>query len=361
VREEDSSLHFVREDSTLGGLEDDDLKPEEMAAFFNQDLWIEKLNRQVQEGVEILHRRQEEHKTAWSYEQFPQELVDRLDEPRFERWVEALLRDPRQTWIRWIGLVMPMFRRALRQGDQAALRLWNLVHPFPRHRGPGGMQYVDRGIAWVLHELSLPCANDALARPLLRSLILDARTDRQLFDLALGARCQRQARLAALAEELLDSNSSEERARAARLLGWLEGTDDRLLDLLEADPSLWVRRIAEESLKTRQRERFARHWLEAFLRQDLTREQRWGAGQLFLEAVDGCFEAWAFAHVRKAAPDDRAHAEATLLLEAAREEVKQVRSRDLEKHFLESKVSDLESGCHPWQRQRSWHELERTF
>lgn len=361
VRAKDSSLHFVREDSTLGGLEEDGLKPEEMAAFFNQDLWIEKLNRQMQEGGEILHRRQEEHQTAWSYEQFPQELVDRFDKPRFEHWVEALLRDPRQTWFRWIGLVMPMFRRALRQGDEAAVRLWDLVHPFPRHRGPGIMRYVDRGIDWVLHELSLPCANDALARQFLRNLVLDVRTDRQLFDLTLGARCQGQVRLAALAEEFLDSSSAEDRARAARLLGWLKGTEDRLLELSEADPSLWVRQIAQVSMETRQRERFARHWLETFLRQDLTREKRWGAAQLFLESVDGCFEAWAFGLVREAAPDDRARGEAILLLHAAREEVKQDRSRDLEKHFLGTKVSDLESGCHPWQRQRSWHELKRAF
>lgn len=358
--DDDRSLHVVGPDSTLGGL-DDEAEPENLDDFFNQDLYFEKRNRQIQEGLAILRRRQQEHQTAWSYEQFPQELIDRLAPFSFEQWVEAMLRDEEQTWFQWTGLVISLFRRALRSGHPATLRLWSFVHPFSSGRRPGVIRYLDRGIDWVLHELSRPHADDPLSRRLLRELVLEARTDRQLFEIALGARCQEPNRLLGLASELLESQEAEERARAARLLGWLDGTEDRLRELAQADASLWVRRIAESSQKERQREGFARHWLKTFLLPNLPREQRWGVGQLFLESVDGCFRAWAYAFVRETAPDVRARGEAMLLLNAAHEEVKQRRLDSLEKHFLGTKVSDLESGCHPWQRRRTWREVEERL
>lgn len=355
--DDDRSLLMVSPDSTLGGF-DDEVKPETIDELFNQDLYFKKRNRQIQEGLDILRRRQQEHQTAWSYEQFPQELIDGLPSSRFEQWVEAMLRDEQRTWFDWEGLVIPLFRRALRRGHPATARLWDFVHPFSSESRPGVIRYLDRGIDWVLHELSGPQADDVLARQLLRELVLDARTDRQLFEIALGARFQGPSRLMGLAAELLESRDAAERARAARLLGWLEGTEGRLRELAQADASLWVRRIAEESLKERQREGFARHWLKVFLYPDLPREHRWGAGQLFLEAVDSGFRAWAYAFVRETAPDARTRGEGMLLLNAAREEVKQ---RPSEKQFLGTKVTDLESGCHPWQRRRTWYELEQRF
>jgi len=260
--------------------------------------------------------------------------------------------------LRWTGLIISMFRRALRSGHPATTSLWRFVHPLSSGRPSGVIRYLDRGIDWVLHELSVPQADDALARQLLREVVLGARTDRQLFEIALGARCQEPSRLAELAAELLGSQEAEERARAARILGWLEGPEDRLRELEQTDASLWVRRIAGESLKDRQREGFARHWLNAFLLPDRPREERWGAGQLFLEAVDGGFEAWAYAFVRQTAPDAQARGEAMLLLEAAQKEAKE---RPSEKQLLETKLSDLEMGCHPWQRRRSWSEIEQKL
>ena len=360
LAEEDRTIILGESEGDLGGL-GEIAEPAEVEEHFNHDLQIEKWNNLVQEGLDALHRRREEHETAWSSEQFPQELVDALEEPRFERWVEVLLRDPRQTWFRWMGLVIPLFRRALLRGHSSARGLWHLVNPLPHERGPGGIQYLENGIDWIFHEISLPQVDEELAREFLRMLLLGARTDRQLFDITLGARCQRQEHVLAVADELLKNPDAEVRARVVRLLGWLEATEDRLRAIALTDPSLWVRDIAEEALNSRQREGFARHWLGLFLRQDLTREQRWGAGQLFLESVDGSFEAWAYQLVLEAAPDVRTRGEALLLLDAAREEIKQRRSGDLDKYFLGTEVNDLEQGCHPWRRQRSWQEIERRW
>lgn len=363
LQEEDKTLRIGESEEGLGGFKEG-VTDAQVANFFremNSDLYFKKWNNLVQEGGTELRRRQDEHRTVWSSEQFPQELVDALEEPRFQQWVETLLRDQQQTGFDWMGLVVPLFRRALRRGHPLAESLWDFVNPLPHQQGPGGVRYLDRGIDWVFHEISRTEADDEVGRKLLKDLILDARTDRQLFDIALGARCREQARLKAVLDELLKSEEAEDRSRAARVLGWLEGTEDRLRQLAEADTSLWVRSISEQSLKTRRREGFARHWLSRFLREDLPRIQRWGAGQLFLEAVDGTFEAWAFRLVRETAPGVRSRGEALLLLEEARAEVKGRRTSPLEKHFLEYKVADLESGTHPWRRQRSWRELEQRY
>lgn len=363
LQEEDRTLYFRQPQSGMGGFEEGasfkQLKEALIGDF--QDLHIEKWNRLIREGAVEFRRRREEHRTVWSTEQFPQELVDSLETSRFERWAEVLLRDEQKTWFQWIGLVIPCFRRALRRGHPAAARLWDLVNPLPHRQKPGGIFYLDRGIDWVFHELSRTQADDRIARTFLNELIMDARADRQLFDIALGARCRDQARLMMVLDDLLKSQDFEDRARTAKVLGWVEGSEERLQLLIEGDPSLWVRQIAEQSLKARQRESFARHWLGRFLRQDLTRVQRWGAGQLFLEVVDGSFEAWSYHFVQETALDVRSRGEAVLLLDEARAEVKRRRSDALEKHFLGYKVIDLENGSYPWRRQRSWTEIEERF
>jgi len=363
LQEEDTTLHLGESEGALGGFEEGATAAqfENFLKEMNGDLHVRKWNSLIQEGVAELRRRQAEHSTVWSTEQFPQELVDALEETRFQRWGEALLRDERQTWFRWMGLVVPLFRRALRQGCPLAERLWNFVNPLPHRESPGGVRYLDRGIDWVFHELSRAEVNDEVGGRLLKNLILDARTDRQLFDIALGARCREQLRLKVVLSELLESDEAEDRARAAKVMGWLEGTEDRLRQLAGADTSLWVRSIAEQSLETRQRESFGRHWLGRFLREDLPRIHRWGAGQLFLEAEDGLFEAWSYRFIWETALSVRSRGEALLLLEEARTEVKRSRTDALEKKFLEYKVTDLEGGTHPWRRQRSWDELEQRY
>ena len=355
---DDRTLYIGQSDPPLGGLEEG-AHSAEIDELSNEDLRIKQHNNLVRRGLEALQRRREEHKATWSVDQFPQELIDQMDNSRFDQWIKILLQDKLQTWHQWMGLVIPIFCRSLKRAHPETTELWKLVSPFPHQRRPGGIQYLDRGIDWVLHELSKPCANDAMARNLLQRLIQDARTDYQLFEIALGARCQEQHRLTAILYELMKSNDAEERARATRLMGWIEGTEEKLRKLAGTDSSLWVRELAKSSLENRRREGFARHWLGTFLRQDLTRERRWGAGQLFLGAVDGSFEAWALQFVRDSGPDVRTSGEAFLLLEAARDEVKSGYSERLEKYFLEYEVSDLENSSHPWRRQRSWHELER--
>src|SRR5262249_54857311 len=148
------------------------------------------------------------------------------------------------------GLVTPLFRRALRKGHPSARGLWDLVNPLPHERGPGGIQYMESGVDWVLHELSRSDVNDPLAREFLQKLILEARTNRQIFDVDLGARCQGQDRLLAVADELLKNLDAEVRARVAQFLGWLEGTEERLRQIALTDPSLWVRDIAEAALES---------------------------------------------------------------------------------------------------------------
>ncbi len=363
LQEEDTTLHLGEAEGGLGGFEES-ATAAQLADFFgemNSDLHVQKWNSLIQEVVAELRRRQAEHGTVWSSEQFPQELVDALDEPRFRRWIEALLRNDRQTWLAWMGLVVPLFRRAVRRGHPLAESLWDFVNPLPHRQGPGGVRYLDRGIDWVFHELSRTEADDDVGRKLLNSLILDARTDQQLFNIALGSRCREQTRLKAVIDELLENEEAEDRARAAKVLGWLEGTESRLRQLAGADASLWVRSISEQSLDTRRREGFARYWLSRFLREDLPRIQRWGAGQIFLEALDGTFEAWAFRLVQETAPSVRSRGEALLLLEEARAEVKRSRTDPLEKNFLGYEVADLESGADPWRRQRSWRDIEKRY
>jgi hypothetical protein len=195
----------------------------------------------------------------------------------------------------------------------------------------------------------------------LESPILDARTDLQLHEIALDARWQGETHFLTIVDKLLNNRDAEVRARAARLLGWLKGGQERLQTLVQTDASLWVRRIAAQSLGLRRQEEFARYWLERFLRRDLTREQRWGAGQLFLDVADGCCDVWAQRCILEGAPDPRIRGEAVLLLKEAESLFRNSGSGALQRIFLGTQVVDLEAGCHPWRRQRSWHELEQRF
>ena len=151
-------------------------------------------------------------------------------------------------------MVISLFMRAVRRGHAAALRLWPLVHPLPHRSWSGDLLFHDRGIDWTFHELSSPAADQGLSRQLLNELVLDARTDRDLFNLALGARCQAQARLLEVAVNCLASHDSEHRARAARLLGWLSATEAQRGEIARRDESLWVRRPAERPRMLRRRE-----------------------------------------------------------------------------------------------------------
>jgi hypothetical protein len=171
----------------------------------------------------------------------------------------------------------------------------------------------------------------------------------------------RSAWLLEVTADLLGNHDSERRARAVRLLGWLDGTEARLGEIARADESLWVRGLAEQSVEQRRREGFARHWLGRFLDETLPREVRWSAGQLFLEAADRCLEAWGFRFMLEKAQSVRARGEALLLLDDARREVEGRDLDALKKRFLGTDVSDLENSCGPWRQPRDWAEVTRRY
>jgi hypothetical protein len=79
--------------------------------------------------------------------------------------------------------------------------------------------------------------------------------------------------------------------------------------------------MAEDSLRVRRTEGFSHHWFEVFL-SGVSREVRWGAGQLFLESVDAGGAIWARRRLRDAALDARTRGEAVLLLRSCEREIK---------------------------------------
>ncbi len=234
--------------------------------------------------------------------------------------------------------------------------LWSLVYPFHRGRFGGRTQFLCGYVNCVLWDLSHSEANDQMARNLLRSLILDSRTDRELFEIALGARYEGQSRIESVLESLLSYREPESRARAVRVFGWLEGGESWLGEIAASDPSLWVRRIAESALEVRRYEGFSHHWFEVFLSDD-NREVRWGAGQLFLESVDTSGMIWARRYLRKAEVDARVYGEAILLLRSAEKEVKN-RREAWGKTFLGYSVIDLEHLLDPWKHRTGWKDLK---
>jgi hypothetical protein len=234
--------------------------------------------------------------------------------------------------------------------------LWPLAYPFRRERFTGSTRFVSGYVDWVLRDLHHPEADDRAAKLLLQNLILDCQSDKELFEIALGARYEGQSRIEDVLDLLLSNREPETRARATRLLGWLTGSESRLEEMAASDPSLWVRRIAKNALEVRQREGFSHHWFKAFLSGE-NREVRWGAGQLFLESIDAGGMIWVRRFLRDAEVDARIYGEALLLLRSALQDVKN-RKEAWAKSFLGYAVSDLERLWAPWRRDRiGWEDL----
>jgi hypothetical protein len=311
----------------------------------------------VRKGGENAVAVRNEHRSTWHSEEFPRSLIDGLSEARFQSWAEAVQADASGARFWWTGLLLPLFRRALIQRHSLVEMLWPLAYPFQRERYTGSTRFLSGYIDWVLRDLHYPKADDQTAKLLLQNLILDCRSDKELFEIALGARYEGQSRIEAVSESLLSSREPETRVRVARLLGWLEGSEARLGELATSDPSLWVRRIAKNALEVRQREGFSHHWLKVFLSGE-SREVRWGAGQLFLESVDAGGMIWARRYLKDAKMDARTYGEALLLLRSALQDVKK-RTEAWGKAFLGYDVSDLERLWAPWRRDRiGWEDLK---
>lgn len=275
---------------------------------------------------------------------------------RFAAWINALLADKRRAKYWWGGLSMAMFRTAIRRGNTRARGLWPLVFPFQRERFSSSVSFPIDGIDWVIHELSYVAADDDLATELLADAVCQAASDWELFQIALGARYQGQARLLKIVKSLLDNTDVEVRARAVRIAGWLEDTSADIARIEGSDSSLWVRHVATVALESERLERWARHWFEHFIN-EATPEVRWGASQLFLACVDSRYRIWARPMLAQLGLPDRIRGEALILLEAVKQSSDKI-DRKLHETFLLHKVTDLRAVCHPWHPEIEWKDLE---
>ena len=173
----------------------------------------------------------------WERYDLPSEIVTYLDRERVAEWTRAFDSWDGAGWRFWSGLIRPTFEWCLRNaaGEQART-LWPQICPFQRRRfGGGSIETID-GVDSVLHALNRPEADEDLTRSFLTELILDARTDLELFEIALGARLRGSYRLRELAQELSTDPQAETRTRAVAILGWLVEGKEQLEDPLEERP-----------------------------------------------------------------------------------------------------------------------------
>ena len=195
-----------------------------------------------------------------------------------------------------------------------------------------------------------------LSSTFLEELVLDARTDWELFSTAFGARLKSQTRLSMIVRKLLSDTDSEKRARGSRLGGWLEGFQTDLDKIKDDDSSLWVREVASLALQSTIEEAWAHHWFEQVLSQ-LDQDSRWGASQLFLSCADKCSIVRAFKRLGEANLPVQLRGDAWLLLdEAAR--IAEKKYKALQEVFLKQKIRDLEAVAHPWRSTMSWEEIK---
>lgn len=351
--EQSGIIFFSGEPRGVGGMqesEDVDVSPTRWADALNPDAGIAKRNHLAKEAGAQATVHAGDYRTAWREEVFPQQLVDALPLARFERWCRLLLANNRKATVWWCGLLQPLFWRALVGGNPIARELWSMVEPFNRPASPE-VRFTWDGIDWVLQALAEPTMNDSVASELLERLVLECRSDLELFEVVLGSRVRDPARLSRLVARLLTREEAETRQRAVRLAGWLGGFAEELRRASVSDPSLAVQRIAADSLQEQDEEIWAKHWFAAFLA-DGSPEERWSAGQLFLACADRRVEVWAQAQVQSAT-SSRRRGEAHLLLEAVRSEAGE-KERRLRDRFLGLKLRELAEVCYPWQARRVW-------
>ena len=341
----------------IGGSGETEASGGDILELFDADSATEKRNQLAREAATAAATHSRDLRTAWREEVFPQALVDSLPVERFEGWCGLLIADPVRAGIWWGGVLRPLFVRALSEGRRIALQLWPLLAPFARGPTRPEIRFICDGIDWVLHVLADPSMDDELASELLERLVLDCRSDLELFEVILGARFRDPRRLSRLVTRLLSSEDVETRERAVRLAGWLGGFEETLKVAGTSDPSLGVRRMAEAALQDVDEESWAHYWLDAFLRGE-SPEERWGAGQLFLACADRRVETWARERLTKV-KETRRRGEGHLLLEATGREMDQ-KDRKLRDRFLAFKVRELTDTCYPWQGKREWSSLHES-
>ena len=205
------TLHMIREESTIGGPMDE-VDASAMQQMFDSEARVAKRNRLSREAAEARDRAAAEHRSAWEWEILPQALVEELEPHRLEAWARKLQEHEEQDPGQYQGLVLPIFRRALREGLAIVGNQWPLLFPFDRPGHSLPVRFVESGVDLPLLELSVPSAHDLTAVGLLRRLVLACRTDRELQQVALSARLRDPARLTKVAVELLGDSSAETRA-----------------------------------------------------------------------------------------------------------------------------------------------------
>jgi hypothetical protein len=209
-----------------------------------------------------------------------------------ERWVAAALsaNEGQALFLRHGGFLRELCVALLRILPEKGLRLRD--HLF-RTRGVGLIR--DARTDTPIVDLALwgapPVPVIANAR---RDMILDARSDLELFRVVLAAEVGRQTDwLHQESGRLLASDRVLDQARAITLAGFTndseawEAVEARRQDVAES----WVDRVVELSRGRRERDRFARDWFQRFTAaRDEVRA--WAAFRLFLQCVDRRFWVW---------------------------------------------------------------------
>lgn len=355
-------LHFVSSESTAGGVTQPSIPPavirERLA--FNRNEATREMQKLSDEAIEVLRQRSQEHSTCWSIDPFPLDLLEKMhaDDPnRLNRWLTYLQHNSLRARVFWSGLLHSLFVFFLRNGDDKTKLIWPMVYPFSRTNVFHTVTFSREGINNLLCHLSDDHSNDALSYDFLGQLVIDARTDRELLSLAIGARLTSQKRLSKLARQLLVDSGSNKRALGCRLGGWLAGFQTDLQLIKESDPSLWVRKVASQALQSTIEETWAHYWFEKVLSQT-DPDSRWGASQLFISCVDKGSVLSSHKKLNDVRLPAQVRGETWLLLDAA-DRVAKRKFTELQQTFLEYKVRDLEAVCHPWRPTMDWEEIEK--
>lgn len=356
----EQSLQLTSSESTTGGLAQTNISPSVIheRLSFNRNEAVRQMKELTDETITVMSQRSMEHNTCWSTTEFPIGFLfqlEREDPAQLSHWVRCLQGDSARARAFWGGLLHSLFIMFLRNGDTRAQHIWPMVYPFSRNNALHTATFSIEGVNSLLCYLCDPQSSESLSSTFLEELVLDVRTDRELYSIALGARLQSQTRLSRIAHKLLSDTDPEKRARGSRLGGWLHGSQTDLQKIKEEDPSIWVREVASLALESAIEESWAHHWFDQMLvRPDP--HTRWGAAQLFIACIDKGSLIEARKRLEESNVGWQIKGEAWLLLDEA-EQVSEKRYKALDEVFLRQQVRDLEAVCHPWRSTMDWGEI----
>jgi hypothetical protein len=295
------------------------------------------------------------HNARYPSEQFPDGIAAEIGESAFNRWVQSAVAWHAKPFAVHAGVLIPILRRALRTRHSAAKELWTLGYPFDRGRLGRHERIVVQGLNWTLVDIHDPALDDELACELLEELVRDCRSNSECVSVAMGARINSLSRLSRVVETLLHDDDEAQRARARFIVGWMPEDAALRRKIAKRDCSEWVNHIGEKAIARLDRERWAREWLQRFLR-ETNRARRWAAGRLFLSCSDAATPFWAYQIINNSPATSR-RAEAALIVREVR---KKVDDHDLQDKFLGYSVRELADVVTPWHRPTRWDDIEIT-